>query len=94
MYCGDSRTGDAEANTQKGHGNRIEEDTNEKAKRHYGAAEQDTQGRPRGEEEVGSKDGEGKDEPTCDLVDRCIDVLEGIVAETGGWAQESMSMQN
>ena len=42
---------------------RAIEDTNEEAKRHYGAAEQDGQGRPRGEKEIGSKDGEGKDEP-------------------------------
>jgi len=63
LCCGDSRTGDAEANAQKSHRNHIEEDTNEEAKRHYGAAEQDGQGRPHGAKEVGSKDGEGKDEP-------------------------------
>ena len=91
MHCCNAGTCNAEANTQDSHGDSIEEDTDKEAESNDGAAEEDAEGRARGEEEAGSEDCEGEDKATCDLVDRCIDILEGIVARTGMKAKYSMS---
>jgi hypothetical protein len=91
VHCCDCGTGNAKTNTGKNHGNRIKKDANEEAESNNGTAKKNAEGRTRGEEEVGGKDCEREDKTTCDLVDRCVDILEGIVAETGNKTNESMT---
>jgi hypothetical protein len=81
---GDSGRRHAEHDTDSGDRGAVEEDADEEAEGDETAGEEDAQGGLGVEEYEGGADGKGKDEPSSDLVERGVDVFEGVVAETSG----------
>lgn len=81
MQRGDRGARDTETDADEREGRPVEEDADEEAEGDEPAAEEDAQRRARVQEDEGRADREGEDHAARDLVERGIDVLEGIVAE-------------
>lgn len=82
MNSGDHRTGYAERDTDKRYACTVEEDPGEEAQGDNGACDKDHDGGTGVQEEVGGENGEWENHTSSDLVERRVDVGEGVVGET------------
>ena len=78
---GNHRGGDAESDADHGDLGAIKEDADEEASRNDSAGGENAQRGTGTEEEERGADGEGEDHAASDLVEGCINVFEGIIAE-------------
>lgn len=81
MDGGDEGGKDTETDAYEGDVCAIEEDADEEAEGDDGAGEEGLEWGTGVEGDEGSEDGEGEDHAASDLVERCVDVFEGVIAE-------------
>ena len=82
MNCSDGRARYAKTHTNEGERCAIQEDTDEESKGNDSTAGKNAKRGSRLEGNEGHADSERKDKTTSDLVERCIDVFQSVIAET------------
>ena len=82
MNCGDGGARYSETHTNKGEWCAIQEDPNEESKGNESTTEKNAKRGTGLEDREGYSNGEWKDETTSDLIERCIDVFQSVIAET------------
>ena len=78
---GDHGTENAEGDANHGHLGAVEEDADKESDGDNCARSKDTEGGARMQEEEGRADSEWKDHAARDLIERRVDVFQGIIAE-------------